>query len=62
VDEPADGTEELVFVFVVLTFERLDDPDTERFIAGEPGLAPAAAAPEAATASNAELDINANAD
>jgi hypothetical protein len=61
-DEAPDAREELVFVVVVLTLERLDDPGTEGFIAGEPGLAPAAAVPEAATAWNAELDINADAD
>ena len=62
VDEPADGEEEmlelvvLVVVVVVLAFERLDEADTERFIAGEPALGPAPG-PQ-----NAALDINAEAD
>jgi hypothetical protein len=40
VDDPADGAEEGLVLVVVLTFERLEDPDTEGFIASEPALTP----------------------
>jgi hypothetical protein len=64
VDDPADGAEEglvLVVVVALLTFERLEDPETEGFIAGEPALAPVAAS-GAVPPRNPELDINAEAD
>ena len=61
-DELGDGTEELVLEVAALTFEMLEDPDTEGFIAGKPALSPGAV-PGAAPPRNGEVDIiTANAD
>jgi hypothetical protein len=61
VDDAADGAEEGLVLVVLLMFERLEDPDTEGFIAGKPPLAPVAAL-GAVPPRNPELDINAEAD